>query len=82
MKRANEGLYNTWEWKKLRKREETGYCEQCGREDERLDVHHRVPPRGDRELFYDYNNLVSLCRDCHNVITRIESAERRRRDKE
>jgi 5-methylcytosine-specific restriction protein A len=84
MKRANEGLYNTWEWKKLRerKRGETGYCERCGREGERLDAHHRVAPRGDRELFYDYTNLVALCRDCHNVITRIESAERRRERKE
>jgi 5-methylcytosine-specific restriction endonuclease McrA len=84
MKRTNEGLYNTWAWRKLRKakREETGYCELCGAEDERLDVHHRVAPRGDKGLFYDYNNLVCLCRDCHNDITRAEGVERRRRERE
>lgn len=84
MKRTNAGLYNTAAWRKLRKlkREETPYCEICGREAEQLDVHHRVPPRGNNELFYDYTNLVTLCRDCHNYITRQETAARRRREKE
>jgi 5-methylcytosine-specific restriction endonuclease McrA len=80
MKRSNEGMYNTAAWRKLRKLklEDSPRCEMCGRADGRLEAHHRVPPRGDGGLFFELENLMTLCAECHGYITRAESAERRR----
>lgn len=41
-------------------------CRECGARGP-LEVHHIVPVAGSasNELFYDMNNLVVLCTDCH-----------------
>jgi 5-methylcytosine-specific restriction protein A len=71
--RTNEHLYNTARWRKLRNKilKESPNCSRCGA-DANLQVHHRTPPRGDEELFFDENNLTPLCESCHRVATAKE----------
>jgi len=77
--RSNEGLYNTAKWRSLRKRiiTEAPYCVKCGA-NKNLQVHHKIPPRGDEDLFYDIDNLVPICRSCHRIFTAREIGNRRR----
>ena len=74
--------YNNVEWRKLRlevlKRD--GYkCQQCGAGAEEsgypLEIHHIIPPKGNKELFYDTNNCITLCKWCHAKITQEEVNE-------
>jgi len=76
--RNNEGLYNTTAWKKLRaeKIKEQPYCSKCG-SDNKLHVHHKIPPLGDEILFYDYSNLDVVCERCHRVHTNKEIYNRK-----
>lgn len=75
-------LYHTPRWRALRRAflEDHPVCP--GRDDGHgcgepgLDVHHRLPHRGDPVLFYDPRNLVALCHRCHPA---IEARERRTR---
>jgi len=71
--RSNDGLYNTTRWRKLRKKilSETPYCIRCGA-DSGLEIHHKVAPRGDVELFYEESNCVPVCRACHRRFTARE----------
>lgn len=71
--RPNDALYNTQRWKVLRAKMLRKYktCALCPAT-ENLSVHHIVPPKGDEELFFDENNLIVLCRDCHNKQTERE----------
>jgi len=44
-------------------------CRMCGRieaDTSKLVADHREPHRGDEALFWDVNNLQTLCEDCHN----------------
>jgi len=70
---SNEVLYKTHRWQTLRKKiiAETPYCYKCG-SDRYLEVHHKIPPRGDEDLFYDEGNCVPVCRACHRLITARE----------
>ena len=74
--RTNAGLYNTVKWRKMRKQvlKETPCCFRCGIsvKEAAMEVHHIIPPKGNEELFFDINNLVSVCKQCHNVITAKE----------
>jgi 5-methylcytosine-specific restriction endonuclease McrA len=76
--RYNEALYNTTRWRTLRKEKikEIPYCELCGA-DTNLEVHHRVPPRGNEELFFNRDNLQVICSACHKIITAREIRERK-----
>ena len=74
--------YNTVEWRALRKEvlKRDGYqCQQCGITQEEsgfpLEIHHIIPPKGNRELFYDIDNCVTLCKWCHARITQQEIME-------
>lgn len=65
-------LYNAKRWKALRlqKLRANPLCEHCqnvGRVTEAVIADHIVPHKGDRGLFYDYNNLQSLCRKCDDI---------------
>ena len=71
--------YNNAEWRALRKKvlERDGYqCRECGATAEEsgypLEIHHIIPPKGNRELFYDINNCVTLCKCCHAKVTQQE----------
>lgn len=46
-------------------KERDGYeCKKCGSKD-RLDAHHVIPWRKSKELRYDLNNGITLCKSCH-----------------
>jgi 5-methylcytosine-specific restriction endonuclease McrA len=56
------------------------WCDVCGvskADGAILEAHHREPPRGDEEKFFDENNIQVLCRSCHQVITAREIQERK-----
>jgi 5-methylcytosine-specific restriction endonuclease McrA len=76
--RHNEELYNTKEWRKLRKQkiQEMPFCSKCGI-NENLQVHHIVAPRGNPDLFYNESNLTVVCEQCHRLITQKEIAYRK-----
>ena len=74
--------YNNAEWRNLRKEvlERYGYCcRSCGATKEEsgfpLEIHHIIPPKGNKELFYNINNCVTLCKYCHARITQEEIRE-------
>lgn len=75
-KRKNESLYRTCEWRQLRKEtiEKNPCCYYCGSVDN-LQVHHITPPKGNRDLFFDTDNLMVVCRYCHSRLTGIENAK-------
>jgi 5-methylcytosine-specific restriction protein A len=76
--RHNEELYKTVEWRKLKKEhlKENEYCVRCGTE-ENLTVDHIISPLGNTELFFNPNNLQTLCVACHRIKTANEINERR-----
>jgi 5-methylcytosine-specific restriction protein A len=79
---ARSNNYNTARWRRLAARviRETPYCEACGasrKDGAALEAHHRDPPRGDGEKFFDENNLQILCRSCHRLATAREIRERK-----
>jgi 5-methylcytosine-specific restriction protein A len=80
--RYNDALYKTTQWRTLRKKilMEQINCFWCGISTEvtKLEVHHRIPPRGNEELFFNENNLVAVCKTCHKVITNQEIAKRKK----
>ncbi len=43
-------------------------CQYCGCGGRELHAHHLVPVFADESLAYELNNLVSLCKDCHEYI--------------
>lgn len=75
-KRATEQPWRKWynvaEWKTLRMRvfiRDHFTCQICGRIDgntSRLIGDHKVPHRGDRSLFFDEENVWTLCKPCHD----------------
>ena len=72
-KRSNEAFYKTSEWRKLRKEhlKENNYCVWCGCNND-LSVDHITPPKGNPDLFFNENNLQTLCRACHRIKTARE----------
>ena len=74
--------YNNAEWRRLRMevlKRDNYQCQQCGitaeESDYPLEIHHVIPPKGNKELFYDINNCVTLCKVCHARITQQEILE-------
>ena len=71
--------YNNAEWRRLRMEvlKRDGYqCCQCGitaaESGYPLEIHHIIPPKGNKELFFDINNCATLCKLCHARITQQE----------
>jgi 5-methylcytosine-specific restriction protein A len=50
---------------------EHSFCVQCDYLANVVD--HRVPHRGNRDLFWDQSNWQPMCRSCHGVKTAAES---------
>ena len=73
-------FYNSAEWKNLRNQkffDANGLCELCKEKGiirEGIDVHHLVEISKDWSKRLDYDNLVLLCKDCHNEIHNRRSA--------
>ena len=72
-------IYNSAKWQKLRNAYlmEHPLCERClekGIIKEAAEIHHKKPiSTGNsnsemREIAYDYDNLMSLCTECHHKI--------------
>jgi 5-methylcytosine-specific restriction protein A len=72
-KAAYQAIYNTKRWKSLRNAKviESPVCEECAKKGltrQVQEVHHIIPfdINGiDKELAYDWDNLISLCIECH-----------------
>jgi 5-methylcytosine-specific restriction endonuclease McrA len=79
--RSNESLYNTTQWRQLRKEilSEQPNCFKCGisGKETKLEVHHLRAPRGNEELFFDKSNLAAVCPSCHKLITNKEIRSRK-----
>jgi len=60
-------LYDDPIWRKMRARQL-----QQGRITPATVADHIVPHRGDPKLFYDPNNLQSLCALCHNARKKLQ----------
>lgn len=69
-------LYNDPKWRQMKKKhlQEEPYCRYCGAK--ATEVDHIVAHRGDVNLFFDEDNLQSLCSECHSKKTMNEIAER------
>lgn len=73
-------LYGSMQWRHIRlavlDRDEF-LCQQClrmGREtllSISSPVHHKTPHKGDRKLFFDMENLESVCKCCHDTIMQM-----------
>lgn len=70
-------LYCSQQWITLRDKtlQQNPICQKCG-VNKATEVHHVIPHRGDLNLFYDSNNLMALCHDCHTEETRKEIQQR------
>lgn len=72
-------LYKTRRWQRLRRLKLSSaplcQCEACAAGRPRLAtvVDHIVPHRGDRGLFYDWDNLQSMAKACHDRKTARET---------
>ena len=71
-KKEYQKVYNTRRWKDLRARKmaDNPLCEECERKGKVIpakEVHHLKPFEIDYDLSlaYDYDNLISLCVECH-----------------
>lgn len=66
-------FYNSCEWKKLRNQkfyDADGLCELCKKKKiikQGKEVHHIIPIEKDWNKRLDYDNLILLCSDCHNL---------------
>lgn len=63
-------VYKTALWQRLRLQQLRDeplcrYCGEMGRTVPAIDVDHKIPHRGNRELAFDPDNLQSLCKKCH-----------------
>ena len=65
-----KSFYNSKAWKTLRAikfADADGLCELCGKKVKGGDeVHHIKPIETHWDKRLDYDNLILLCRDCHN----------------
>ena len=73
----NKHPYNDRKWQRLRLRHlrEHPLCVMChrlGRVTAASVVDHIVPHRGDDVLFWDADNLQSLCPHCHSAVKQAE----------
>ena len=78
--RANEELYKSKEWRRLKKyilsRDHVCSIEGCNCE-EHLEVDHIIAPRSNEELFFDAKNLQLLCGYHHKKKTLQEIRDRK-----
>ncbi|WP_330547708.1 HNH endonuclease [Caminicella sporogenes] len=85
-KRKYKKLYNSSSWQRLRKKVLTKHplcveCEEKGRLTPATVVDHIVPHHGNEALFWDEDNLQSLCKSCHDRKTAKEDGRWGRKNK-
>jgi 5-methylcytosine-specific restriction protein A len=75
--KQGERMRHTAAWLNMRKRHLAlnplcVHCQQEGRYTQATDVDHIIPHKGDYNLFFDTENLQSLCKSCHSRKTLTE----------
>ncbi|AHF68698.1 HNH endonuclease [Pseudomonas cichorii JBC1] len=50
------------------------YCERQGLTVAASVVDHKIPHRGDQDLFWSQDNWQSLCKPCHDSVKQAEEA--------
>ncbi|GFM73594.1 HNH endonuclease [Pseudomonas cichorii] len=50
------------------------YCERQGLTSAASVVDHKIPHRGDQDLFWNQGNWQSLCKTCHDSVKQAEEA--------
>jgi len=66
---AERGYDSKWRNARLRFLRENPLCVQCRKRGKLVPatvVDHKIPHRGDRQLFWDKNNWQPLCKSCHD----------------
>lgn len=68
---------NRWTWEQSRRVHEKFdfTCQNCGERKPELHAHHVVPVWADRSLALTFDNLVTVCGDCHRDIHRSQENE-------
>lgn len=79
-----KNFYKTKQWKQIRENQllRNPLCARCLSKNKITAanvVHHKIPHKGNHKLFFDVNNLESLCKRCHD--SDEQSIERRGYDK-
>ena len=66
-----EAMYRTSRWRKLseRKRIVAGRCERCGKR-RPTETHHIIAALDRPDLFYDWSNLMAVCGECHDELSK------------
>ena len=76
--------YGSTRWRALAKEvklRDSFTCQKCGRIDagkRGLAADHKIPHRGDPDLFWDKTNLQTLCERCHSSDKQREEAAGRK----
>lgn len=90
-KMIQQHVYSTTRWKHVRKSKfmQSPLCERClsqNRVQETQEIHHRIPLKtcnGDLnyllQLAFDYDNLMSVCCQCHEDIHAEMRAKHKRK---
>jgi len=78
--KEHDNNYKGRNWKVIRKRKilDDPLCEVCLKNNEvkkATIVHHIKDGQLFKELFFDYDNLMSVCRSCHNKIHSVKVNE-------
>lgn len=77
MRKLRQDAYNQTAWRKLREvyLKQNPLCEECIKKNKvtpATSVHHRQSPfskgQVNQYLFLDYENLESVCHECHSII--------------
>jgi 5-methylcytosine-specific restriction protein A len=73
-------LYGSKAWRQLRlnvKDRDGWLCQECLRAGKEKmvesgdPVHHKKPHNGNRDIFFDIDNLESVCQNCHDSSVKI-----------
>ena len=72
----HDRLYDSTRWRKVAKMflDQNPLCSPClksQRETPGTIVHHKIEHKGDIELFYNWDNLESVCASCHSGHIRV-----------
>lgn len=79
-----DDMLKTQRWQNLRAeivRRDKGCCVLCFKKGcityKGLQVHHIVKRTMDKSLAFEPSNLVTVCRDCHEIVEKMSVAEQR-----